>query len=73
MELNEKTENIKKLRELTRAPIGDCKKALDVSNQNLEEARLLLKKQGLLVGVLRCSKDAHQGIVTEITTKHSHN
>ena len=66
-------ELIKKLRELTAAPIGDCKVALEENNQDLESARLSLKKKGLLVGVLRGGKDTSQGVVTASTTNSAPN
>lgn len=65
-------EDIKKLRELTGAPMGDVKSALD-ETQDLEAARILLKKKGLLVGVLRGAKDANQGIVTATTISNTPN
>jgi elongation factor Ts len=60
---NTTIDNIKKLREITGAPMGDCKKALEENGQDLEAARLTLKKQGLLVGVLRGGKNTSQGVV----------
>lgn len=66
-------ENIKKLREITGAPLKDCKQALEENNQDLEAARMQIKKQGLLVGVIRGAKDTNQGIVTATTTKETPN
>lgn len=66
-------DNIKRLRELTGSPMGDCKSALEESGQDLEAARILLKKKGLLVGVLRGAKGANQGIITATTTKDTPN
>ena len=48
-------EDIKKLREMTGAGLGDCKKALAEANDNMEEAIEIIRKRGQAVAAKRSS------------------
>lgn len=39
---------IKKLRDITLAPLGDCKEALVEANGDIEQAQEILKKKGAI-------------------------
>ena len=54
---------IKKLRELTGFGIGDCKKALIDSDNDMDKAISLLKEKGAKILEKRAGKSAKQGIV----------
>ena len=56
-------EDIKKLRTMTGAGLGDCKKALAESNGNIEEAVEILRKKGQAVAAKRSDRDAAEGAV----------
>lgn len=56
-------EDIKKLRTMTGAGLGDCKKALTESNGNIEEAVEILRKKGQAVAAKRSDRDAAEGTV----------
>ena len=56
-------EDIKKLRTITGAGLGDCKKALTESNGNIEEAVEILRKKGQAVAAKRSDRDAAEGAV----------
>ena len=56
-------ENIKKLRTMTGAGLGDCKKALAESNGNLEEAIEIIRKKGQAVAAKRSDREAAEGCV----------
>lgn len=56
-------EDIKKLRTMTGAGLGDCKKALTESNGNIEEAVEILRKKGQAVAAKRSDRDAAEGAV----------
>ncbi len=52
---------IKELRDRTGAPIGDCKKALDEHNGDVEAAVEQLRKQGLAKAAKRAGREAREG------------
>ena len=54
---------VKELREKTGAGIMDCKRALEQTNGNLEEATDLLKQQGLAKAEKKSGRAASQGVV----------
>lgn len=56
-------EDIKKLRALTGAGLGDCKKALAESNGNIEEAIEIIRKKGQAVAAKRSDREAAEGAV----------
>lgn len=56
-------EDIKKLRTMTGAGLGDCKKALAESNGNIEEAIEIIRKKGQAVAAKRSDRDAAEGAV----------
>ena len=51
-------EDIKKLRALTGAGLGDCKKALAEANGNMEEAIEIIRKKGQAVAAKRSDREA---------------
>lgn len=57
-----KVDDIKKLRELTRGGIADCREALE-KTKNLEEAVEYLKKKGLEKAEKKAVRETHQGRV----------
>ena len=56
-------EDIKKLRAMTGAVLGDCKKALAESNGNIEEAIEIIRKKGQAVAAKRSDREAAEGAV----------
>lgn len=54
-------EDIKKLRELTKAGIADCKKALAEANGNMEEAIKLIRERGQAIAAKRTDRAAEEG------------
>ena len=54
---------IKKLRELSRAGIAECREALEESDGNLEKAKEWLKKKGLEKGTLKSEKEVKAGFI----------
>ncbi len=54
---------VKELRERTHAPMTDCKKALEATDGNVEDAVDFLRKQGLALMVKRGERDASEGLV----------
>ena len=56
-------EEIKKLREMTGAGLGDCKKALIEANDNMEEAIEIIRKRGQAVAAKRSDREASEGCV----------
>ena len=49
-------DDIKKLRAMTGAGLGDCKKALAESNGNIEEAIEIIRKKGQAVAAKRSDR-----------------
>lgn len=58
------TEDIKLLRESTGAGILDCKKALQETNGNIDEAIEYLRKKGLAAAAKKSSREANDGLVS---------
>lgn len=56
-------EDIKKLRAMTGAGLGDCKKALAESDGNIEEAIEIIRKKGQAVAAKRSDREAAEGAV----------
>ncbi|MBD3247910.1 elongation factor Ts [Candidatus Falkowbacteria bacterium] len=56
-------EEIKKLREMTGAGIGDCKKALDEAQGDLEKAVEILRKKGIAKAAKRGDREANEGVI----------
>ena len=59
----ENLESIKTLRELTGAGIMDCKRVLDETNGDLEQAQVLLKEKGIASAAKKASRDTGEGLV----------
>jgi elongation factor Ts len=62
--------DIKQLREMTGAGMGDCKKALEASNGDMEGAIDFLRKLGQKLSVKRADREAKEGVVIAL---NSHN
>ncbi|HEV2425486.1 MAG TPA: translation elongation factor Ts [Terriglobia bacterium] len=58
-----RAEDVKKLRELTGAPMMECKKALEAGNGNMEEAVVYLRKHGQATAAKKAGRSATQGLV----------
>jgi len=56
-------EDIKKLRTMTGAGLGDCKKALAEATGNMEEAIEIIRKKGQAVAAKRSDREASEGAV----------
>lgn len=56
-------EKIKELRSITSCGFGDCKKALEATNGDLEKAIIQLREKGLAVSAARKTKDAKEGTI----------
>ncbi len=54
---------VKTLREMTGAGILDCKKALEETGGNLEEAVELLRKKGIAKAAKKASRETKEGII----------
>ncbi len=65
------TDLIKKLRAETDAPLGQCKKALEESNADLEKAKEWLRKKGLQTAQSKSSRTAQEGLVTVLTNEQN--
>ncbi len=57
-------EDVKQLREQTGAGIMDCKRALEESHGNVEEAVLWLREKGLSTAAKKADRVAREGLVT---------
>lgn len=58
------TADIKYLREITGAGILDCKKVLQETSGNVDEAVELLRKKGLAAASKKASREANEGLVS---------
>ncbi len=58
-----RAEDVKRLRELTGAPMMDCKRALEASNGDFEEAIVYLRKRGQAVAAKKAGRSASQGLI----------
>lgn len=56
-------EDIKKLRAMTGAGLGDCKKALAEANDDMEAAIEIIRKKGQAVAAKRSDREASEGCV----------
>ncbi len=56
-------DKVKKLRKETLAGILECKKALEESDGNLEEAKKVLRKRGVQIAQRKSGKATNQGII----------
>ena len=56
-------ELVKKLREMSGAPMMECKKALDEARGDLEQAFTVLRKRGMASAAKKASRVATEGIV----------
>ena len=59
---------VKELRDKTGAGMADCKKALDETGGNLQEAIEFLRKRGAASAAKRADRSANEGIVTAKTS-----
>jgi len=58
-----KAEDVKRLREVTGAPMMECKKALEESNGDFEQAIVVLRKRGQASAAKKARRSASQGLV----------
>ena len=58
-----KAEEVKKLRELTDAPMMDCKKALVEAGGDLEKAKTVLQERGAAQAQKKAERSANEGLV----------
>ncbi len=58
-----KAEDVKRLREQTGAGIMDCKRALEESSGEVEQAVLWLREKGLSTAAKKADREAREGIV----------
>jgi elongation factor Ts len=56
-------EAVKKLREMSGAPMMECKKALDEAGGDLEQAFTVLRKRGQAAAAKKASRSATEGLV----------
>jgi len=61
--LTTNTELIKQLRSRTSAGVMDCKRALDESNGDLDEAEEILREQGIASAAKKSARETDQGII----------
>jgi elongation factor Ts len=56
-------ELVKELRRLTGAPLMDCKKALEKTGGDIQQAMNVLREKGIAVATKRSGKEAREGII----------
>jgi elongation factor Ts len=61
--MNYSSELVKKLREMSGAPLMECKKALEEAGGDLEKAFTVLRKRGQAVAAKKASRVATEGLV----------
>ncbi|MBL7813982.1 MAG: elongation factor Ts [Saprospiraceae bacterium] len=66
-------DDIKKLREMTGAGMGDCKKALENSGGDIEGAIDFLRKLGQKLSVKREDREAKEGVCIAVTSHNRNN
>jgi elongation factor Ts len=66
-------EDIKKLRDMTGAGMGDCKKALEGADGNIEAAIDLLRRNGQKLAVKRADREANEGVCIALTSHNRNN
>ena len=54
---------VKALRDMTGAPMGDCKKALEEAKGNIEEAIVVLRKRGMASAQKKAARTTNEGAV----------
>jgi len=54
---------VKELRDMTGAPMGDCKKALEEAKGNIEEAIVVLRKRGMASAQKKAARTTNEGAV----------
>lgn len=54
---------IKKLRDKTLAPLGDCKEALVEANGDFDQAQEILKKRGAIKADKKADRETNNGVV----------
>jgi elongation factor Ts len=64
------TADIQKLREMTDAGMMDCKKALEETAGNFEDAQDWLRKKGIAKAAKREEREAKEGVVVAITNSN---
>lgn len=65
------TKDIKELRDKTKAPMMDCKKALEENGNDFDKAVEWLKKKGALLAAKKADRDASEGVIASYV--HSNN
>jgi elongation factor Ts len=58
-----KAEDVKRLRELTGAPMMECKRALEATGGDYEQAIIYLRKRGQATAAKKAGRSASQGLV----------
>jgi elongation factor Ts len=58
-----RAEDVKRLRELTGAPMMECKKALEATNGDFDAAIVYLRKHGQATAAKKAGRSASQGLV----------
>jgi elongation factor Ts len=56
-------ELVKELRRLTGAPLMDCKKALEKTGGDIQQAMNVLREKGIAVATKRSGKEAREGVI----------
>ena len=54
---------VKELRDMTGAPMGDCKKALEEAGANIEGAVVVLRKRGMASAQKRAARSTNEGAI----------
>jgi len=54
---------VKELRDMTGAPMGDCKKALEEASGNVEEAVVVLRKRGMASAQKKSARSTNEGAI----------
>ena len=62
---------IKELRDATSLGIADCKKALEQTNGDFDEAVKILREKGASVAAKRASKEANEGKIDAVVSQNS--
>jgi elongation factor Ts len=62
------TSMIKELRDATSLGIADCKKALEATGGDFDEAVKILREKGAAIAAKRASKEAKEGVITATVT-----
>ena len=60
---------IKKLRDKTLAPLGDCKEALVEANGDFDQAQEILKKRGAIKADKKADRETNNGVVKFVVNK----